>query len=110
VELYECQLEDSGTVLTFLNKLKEIKNNLSLSGQTRSTAQMVFHIFNGIPKTTEWKTWWMVTKPQYSTTVTNSDNMKHQLLVPGFEAEVKRAKSIEPGQALFAPSKNEKWK
>jgi len=110
MDLYECQLEDCGTALAFFNKLKEIKDKLSLCGQTPTTVQMVFHIFNGLPKTTEWKPWAMVTKPKFSRTVTNSDYIKPQLLLNSYEAELKREKSIKPSQALFPPSKNAKWK
>ena len=110
MELYECQLEDYGTVRAFLNKLKEIKEKLSLCGQTPSIAQIVFPLFNGLPTTTEWKTSAMVKKPQFSPTVTNSDYIKLQSLLKGFEVKLRREKLIEPGQSLFAPSKNAKWK
>ena len=52
----------------------------------------------------------MVMKQQFSTTVINSDYIKLQSLLRAFEAEVEREKSLDPGQALFAPSKNVKWK
>ena len=52
----------------------------------------------------------MVTKAQFSTPVTNSDYIKHQLLLKAFEVQLKREKSIEPDEALFVTCKNAKWK
>ena len=110
MELYECQLEDCRTVRAFINKLKEIKDKLIICGQQPTHSQMAFHLFNGLPKTAEWKTWTMITKAQFSSTVTNSDYIKHQSLLTAYEVELKREKSIEPSQASFVSGKNTKWK
>jgi len=56
MELYECQLEDCGTVRAFINKLKEIKDKLIICGQQPTHSQMAFYLFNGLPETAEWKT------------------------------------------------------
>lgn len=110
IELYECRLDDCGTVRAYINKLKEIQDKLVICGQQSSHSQMAFHLFNGLPKTDEWKTWTMITKAQFSTAVTNSDYVKLQALLTAYEVELKREKSIEPGQALFASGKSTKWK
>jgi len=109
MELYECQLEDCRTVRAFINKLKEIKDKLIFCCQQPTHSQMTFHLFNGQPKTAEWKTWMMITKAQFSSTVTNSDYIKPQLLLTAHEVELKREKSIEVSQALFVSGKKMKW-
>jgi len=73
IELYEYELEACETGLSFLNKLKEIKHKLSLGGQAPLTAEMGFPMLNTLPKTTECKTWVIVMKPEFSTSVTNCD-------------------------------------
>jgi len=71
---------------------------------------MAFHLFNGLPKTAEWKTWTMIMKAQFSSTVRNSDYIKLESLLTAYEVELKREKSTEPSQALFLSGKNTKWK
>jgi len=94
IELYECQQEDGRTVCEFINKLKEIKDKLIISGNQPSNSQMAFYFFNGLPKTAKWKTWTMITKGQFSSTVTNSTYIKLQLLLTIYEVEVMREKLI----------------
>jgi len=110
MELYECQLEDSGTGRAFINKLNAIKDKLIICGQPPTHSQMAFHLFNGLPKTAKWTTCTRITKAQFSSTVTNSDYIKLQSLLTAYEVELKRAKSIEPSQGLFVSGTNTKWK
>jgi len=60
-ELYECNLEECRTVLEYINKICKLRDKLVISGNTPTYAQMIFHLFEGLPKTPEWKTWIMVT-------------------------------------------------
>jgi len=60
--LYECNLEECGTILENINKIREPRDKPAISGNTSTYAEMIFHLFKGLPKTPEWKTWIMVTK------------------------------------------------
>jgi len=71
---------------------------------------MAFHIFNEVPKTTQWKTWTMITNAQFSSTFTNSYYIQLQSLLTTYGVELKREKSIEQSQSLFMPGKNTKSK
>jgi len=55
-ELYEYNIEECGTVLKYINKIRELRDKLVISGNTPTYAQMIFHLFEGLPKTPEWKT------------------------------------------------------
>jgi len=52
----------------------------------------------------------MITKVQFSSTVTNSDYIKLQSLLTAYEVKLKREKSIELSRALFVSGTNTKWK
>ena len=75
VELYECKLEDCGTVSAYLCKLKEIKDKLGICGKIVTADEMIFQTFHGLPGTPEWKTWKMITESKLS-----PHQQKHSLL------------------------------
>jgi len=52
-ELYECTLEECGTVLEYINKIRELRDKLIISGNTPGYGQLIFHLFEGLPKTSE---------------------------------------------------------
>ena len=54
-ELYECRLEEEGTVMNYLNKIREIRDKLAISGETPTHKTLIFHIFEGLPTTQEWE-------------------------------------------------------
>jgi len=65
-------------------------------------AQMIFHLFDGLPKMPEWKTWIMVTKSVLSsqTTIIGYTELKAKLTA--YEVELPCKRDIEPGQALYS--------
>jgi len=69
-ELYKCNLQECGTVLEYINKIRELPDKLVIRGNTPRYTQMTFHLFEGLPKTPEWKTWIMVTKSVLSSQMT----------------------------------------
>jgi len=81
---------------------------LIICGQQLSHLQIAFHLCNGVPKSAEWKTWTMITKAKFSSTVPNSDNIKLQSILTTYEVEHKREKSIKLSQDLFVSGKNMK--
>ena len=103
-ELYEYNLEKCGTVLEYINKIRELRDQLVISGNTPTYAHMIFHLFEGLPKTPEWKTWIMVTKSVLSsqTTIIGYTELKAKLTA--YEVELRRKRDIEPDQALYSKS------
>jgi len=55
-ELYECNVEQWGTVLEYINKIRELRDKLVISANTPTHAQMIFLLLEGLPKMPEWKT------------------------------------------------------
>ena len=103
-ELYECTLEDAGTVLEYLNWIRELRDKLTISGQPPTHTQLIFHIFEGLPKTPEWKTWVMITKAALPSLSTTTAYSQLQGMLKAFEVELRRERAVEPGQALFSKS------
>jgi len=65
---------------------------------------MILHLFEGLAKTPEWKTWIMVTKSILSsqTTIIGYTELKAKLTA--YEVELQRERDIEPGQGLYSKS------
>jgi len=103
-ELSECNLEECGTVLEYINMIRELRDNLVISGNTPTYAQMIFHLFEGLPKTPEWNTWIMVTKSVLSSQTTIIGYIEHKAKLTAYEVELQRERDIAPGQALYSKS------
>jgi len=103
-ELYEWNLDKCGTVLEYINKIRELRDKLVISGNKPTYAQMIFHLFEGLPKTPEWKTWIMVTKSVLSSQTTMIGYTELQAKLTADEVELQLERDIEPGQALYSKS------
>jgi len=101
-ELYECNLKECGTVLEYINKIHELRDKLVISGNTPTYEQMIFHLFEGLPKMPEWKSWIMATKGVLSsqTAIIGYTELKAKLTA--YEVELRRKRDIEPGQVLYS--------
>ena len=103
-ELYECNLEEGGTGLEYINKIRKLRAKFGISGNTPTYGQMIIHLFEGLSKTPEWKTWIMVTKSVLSSQTTIIGYTKLNAKLTTYEVELRRERDIEPGQALYAKS------
>ena len=74
-------LEECGTVLEYINKIRELRDKLVISGNTPTYAQLILHLFEGLPKTPEGKTCIMVTRSFLSsqTTIIGYTELKAKL-------------------------------
>jgi len=65
---------------------------------------MIFPLFEGLPKTPEWKTWIIVIKSVLSsqTTIIGCPELKAKLTA--YEVELRHEQDIAPGQALYSKS------
>ena len=104
-ELYNTTLEECGTVRDYLNRLRELRDKLALCEQLPSYAQLIFHLFAGLPKTTEWRTWILVTKASLTSQNTSTGWEEAKTFLTAYEAELQRSKSIHTEQALFTDSR-----
>jgi len=52
-ELYEYNLEECGTGLKYINKIRKLQDKLVISRNTPTYAQMIFPLFESLPKTPE---------------------------------------------------------
>jgi len=104
-KLYKSTLEESGTVLKFINHIQELRDKLVMGGQSPSYAHLIFHTLEGLPKTPELKTWVMVTKAALldQNSLTAFKELKELLLA--YEAELRRERSLLPDQALYTKGK-----
>jgi len=66
--------------------------------------QLIFHVFEGLPKTWEWKTWTMITKGALPSLTTITSYNKLKLKLTAEEVELRRDRDIEPGHGLFSKS------
>jgi len=65
---------------------------------------MIFHLFEGLPKTPEWKTWIMVTRSVLSSQTTIKGYTELKAKLTAYKVELRRERDIEPGQALYSKS------
>ena len=66
---------------------------------------MIFHLFAGLPKTPEWRTWILVTKASLTSQNTAAGWEEATTYLTAYEGELRRDKSIHAEQALFTDSK-----
>ena len=50
-ELYQCRLEEEGTVLNYLNKIDGLCNKFKMCNNSPTDTQIIFHILDGLPDT-----------------------------------------------------------
>ena len=98
--VYECNLDECGTVLEYINKNRKIWDKLVISGNSPTYGQMIFNLFEGLPKTPQWRTWILVTKTVLSSqrTIIGYTELKAKLTT--YKVELQRERDIELRQAL----------
>ena len=104
-ELYNTTLEECRTVRNYLNRLRELRDKLALCEQLPSYAQLIFHLFAGLPKTPEWRTWILVTKASLTSQNSTAGWEEDKTFLRAYEAELRRDKFVHTEQALFTDSK-----
>lgn len=87
-EPYGCTLKDAGTVLEYLNRIYELGDKLTISGQPPTHTKFRFHNFEGLPGTPEWKTWVIITKAVLPSLLTRTTYSKLQGMLKAFEVEL----------------------
>ena len=101
-ELYQCKLEEEGTVLDYLNKIDGLCNKLKMCKNTPTEAQIIFHILDGLPDTQDWDTWTMVTEDTLKVLPEDDRLDELRTMLPVFEAKFRRKQFIIPGEALIS--------
>ena len=109
-ELYNTTLEECGTVRDYLNRVRELGDKLALCEQLPSYAKLIFHLFAGLPKTPEWRTWILVTKASLTSQNTAAGWEEAKPFLTAYEAELRRDKSVDTEQALFTDSRRNNLK
>ena len=104
-KLYNITLEEWHTVGDYLNRVRELRDKLTLGEQLASYAQLIFHLFAGLRKTTEWRTCILATKASLTSQNTSTRWEEAKRLLTAYEAELQRSKSIHTKQALFPNSR-----
>jgi len=104
-ELYNTTLEECGSVPDYLNRVQQHRDKLALCEQLPSYAQLIFHLFAGLPKTPEWRTWILVTKASLTSQNTAGRWEEAKTFLKAYKAELRRDKSIHTEQALFTNSR-----